>query len=102
MLPLSGAAQFIASGASIGERPESSASGAYSRLVRPAPNSVPGRKRFHRPSAQAWPLRSSMIGGRAHGLVAAWAWTCSWTVSYTHLRAHETDSYLVCRLLLEK
>ena len=27
---------------------------------------------------------------------------CSITVSYTHLRAHETDSYLVCRLLLEK
>src|SRR5664279_214414 len=28
----------------------------------------------------------------------------SWVaaVSYTHLRAHETDSYLVCRLLLEK
>src|SRR5664279_627170 len=25
-----------------------------------------------------------------------------WSVSYTHLRAHETDSYLVCRLLLEK
>src|SRR5680860_705009 len=23
-------------------------------------------------------------------------------ISYTHLRAHETDSYLVCRLLLEK
>ena len=23
-------------------------------------------------------------------------------VSYTHLRAHETDSYFVCRLLLEK
>src|SRR5665647_3982102 len=23
-------------------------------------------------------------------------------VSYTHLRAHEPDSYLVCRLLLEK
>ena len=21
---------------------------------------------------------------------------------YTHLRAHETDSYIVCRLLLEK
>src|SRR5665647_2702213 len=30
---------------------------------------------------------------------------CCWrptAVSYTHLRAHETDSYLVCRLLLEK
>ena len=29
------------------------------------------------------------------------ACTCT-SVSYTHLRAHETDSYLVCRLLLEK
>ena len=29
-----------------------------------------------------------------HGLISP--------VSYTHLRAHETDSYLVCRLLLEK
>ena len=27
---------------------------------------------------------------------------CCYSVSYTHLRAHETDSYLVCRLLLEK
>src|SRR5664279_4218452 len=26
----------------------------------------------------------------------------SYTVSYTHLRAHETDSFLVCPLLLEK
>ena len=25
-----------------------------------------------------------------------------WTVSYTHLRAHETPEHLVCRLLLEK
>ena len=25
-----------------------------------------------------------------------------WTVPYTPLRAHETDSYLVCRRLLEK
>src|SRR5664279_2984060 len=27
--------------------------------------------------------------------------TLTLAVSYTHLRAHETDSYLVCRLLLE-
>src|SRR5664279_4481950 len=27
--------------------------------------------------------------------------SCFDAVSYTHLRAHETDSYLVCRLLLE-
>ena len=26
----------------------------------------------------------------------------AWAVSYTHLRAHETRSNLVCRLLLEK
>src|SRR5680860_27467 len=32
---------------------------------------------------------------------AAWRARLS-AVSYTHLRAHETDSYLVCRLLLEK
>ena len=27
---------------------------------------------------------------------------CARTVSYTHLRAHETSLHLVCRLLLEK
>ena len=27
---------------------------------------------------------------------------CMEAVSYTHLRAHETGAYLVCRLLLEK
>src|SRR5665647_3891469 len=32
-----------------------------------------------------------------------WSWNyLGCPVSYTHLRAHETDSYLVCRLLLEK
>src|SRR5665647_3650076 len=38
-------------------------------------------------AADVWPLTS----GQALENVA---------VSYTHLRAHETDSYLVCRLLL--
>src|SRR5680860_1668671 len=37
-------------------------------------------------------------GCRRHGCMVP---TCT-PVSYTHLRAHETDSYLVCRLLLEK
>ena len=36
-----------------------------------------------------------LITGASRGIGAA-------AVSYTHLRAHETDSYLVCRLLLEK
>src|SRR5680860_768392 len=38
---------------------------------------------------------SGMTRGRSHA-------TTRRLVSYTHLRAHETDSYLVCRLLLEK
>src|SRR5665647_337320 len=33
---------------------------------------------------------------------ARWQKAVQNPVSYTHLRAHETDSYLVCRLLLEK
>src|SRR5680860_1633267 len=37
-------------------------------------------------------------------LLGSVIWIVLWitSVSYTHLRAHETDSYLVCRLLLEK
>src|SRR5665647_270704 len=40
------------------------------------------------------------VGHRARTGVGIRAHCCP--VSYTHLRAHETDSYLVCRLLLEK
>src|SRR5680860_1663162 len=36
------------------------------------------------------------------GLEAIQQWQVANSVSYTHLRAHETDSYIVCRLLLEK
>src|SRR5665647_3929451 len=43
-----------------------------------------------RARAYYWDFWPSMV---AYGLTP---------VSYTHLRAHETDSYLVCRLLLEK
>ena len=53
MLPVSGAEQLQASGAS-NERPVTSASTAYSPLVRPAPcgNSF-GSQRFHSPRARA-------------------------------------------------
>src|SRR5665647_1285518 len=34
--------------------------------------------------------------------IRSWSLQDGVPVSYTHLRAHETDSYLVCRLLLEK
>ena len=80
MFPVSGAAQFIASGASIGERPDSSASGAYSRLVSPAPRS-PGRNRFQRPRSRACALSSSMTGGRPQGLLCACSATWAWKVA---------------------
>src|SRR5665647_3754117 len=38
----------------------------------------------------------------ASDLTGELGWGRPTPVSYTHLRAHETDSYLVCRLLLEK
>ena len=53
----------------------------------------------------------TVIGHDTVGVVARVAGLCTelniniedvTPVSYTHLRAHETDSYLVCRLLLEK
>src|SRR5680860_856104 len=55
----------------------------------------------------AWVL-PSLIGPPISGwLASTWSWRWVFLivlvpVSYTHLRAHETDSYLVCRLLLEK
>ena len=74
MLPVSGAAQFMADGARTGLRPLISASGAYCRFVRPAPCS-PGRNRFHSPRSRACVLSSSMTGGTVHGSAAAA--TCS-------------------------
>ena len=60
MLPVSGAAQLSTSGAISMLQPDSSASGAYSRLVSP---DTAGRKRFHSPRSLASTLSSSMIGG---------------------------------------
>src|SRR5680860_1703148 len=50
-------------------------------------------------------LPPETVAGCAGAVVRTWYRfdrNCSPPVSYTHLRAHETDSYLVCRLLLEK
>ena len=60
MLPVSGAWQLIASGAMTGDQPDTSATGAYSRFVRPETS---GRKRFHSPRRRASALRSSTTGG---------------------------------------
>ena len=57
MLPVSGAAQLSASGAIAGLRPVISASGAYCRLVRPAPAGWWARNRFHSPWRRACALQ---------------------------------------------
>ena len=66
-MPVSGAEQLSASGAIHGLRPVISASGAYCRLVSPAPwECVAGRNRFHKPCARASALSSPMTGGVSH------------------------------------
>ena len=60
MLPVSGAAQLIASGASSMLQPDSSAMVAYSSWVSPLSE---GRKRFHRPRSRAFAFSSSTTGG---------------------------------------
>src|SRR5664279_2724996 len=42
----------------------------------------------------------AVLGARTHARFGARLPFLLKAVSYTHLRAHETDSYLVCRLLL--
>ncbi len=69
MLPVSGAEQLSASGPMM-ERPASSIRGAYSRLVRPAPQSPWVMKRFHRPSSRAFACRSRITCGCSCGLAA--------------------------------
>lgn len=70
MLPVSGAEQLKTSGPMM-ERPASSMSGAYSRLVSPAPQSPCAMKRFHRPSARAFSFSSVITGGSACGSSAS-------------------------------
>src|SRR5205807_387167 len=53
MFPVSGAEQLKTSGANGDTRPMISQSGAYSTLVSPAPYSLSGRNRFHKPAARA-------------------------------------------------
>ena len=89
MLPVSGAWQFIASGASSLLQPDSSAIGAYSSWVSPDSE---GRKRFHRPRSRALTFSSSITGGTvwssgptccAVGVVRR--------LGREHLVAHEVD-----------
>src|SRR5665647_1412306 len=51
-----------------------------------------------RPQVQDLEVDRLLVPGRLHN---AFDGGRESVLSYTHLRAHETDSYLVCRLLLE-
>ena len=75
MLPVSGAAQLNAAGARW-LRPVISASGAYWRLVSPAPPS-PGRKRFHRPRLRASARISPRTGTESQAQRSGSAASCS-------------------------
>ena len=63
MLPVSGAEQLNAIGAIAGLRPISSQRTPYSQLVRPAPCSSSGMKRFQSPSERARSRISTRISG---------------------------------------
>src|SRR5664279_4490933 len=62
------------------------------------------RTRIGQPDSEVptgWVARRKAVGkGLAHRPLFSLSLSAK-AVSYTHLRAHETDSYLVCRLLLE-
>src|SRR5664279_6119408 len=65
----------------------------------PAAPAVPVEPRQHRLDLP--PIDTKLAGPEQY---LPWSRRVRYTleaVSYTHLRAHETDSYLVCRLLLE-
>src|SRR5680860_974855 len=61
-------------------------------------NNLPGRRGVYR---LPWYLVMGLENAGKTSLIQRSGQTYT-PVSYTHLRAHETDSYLVCRLLLEK
>ena len=82
MLPVSGAEQLSAGGARWPARPVISASGAYWRLVSPAPCSSPGRNRFQSPRSRASARSSWSTGAVDHAngssIASSWSWkTCS-------------------------
>jgi hypothetical protein len=96
MLPVSGAEQFSASDA-IAERPMISASGAYSVLVSPAPQVVPGRNRFHSLRARAAAFSSSMTAGWLCGSPEAASWLLyTSSAGYTWLSMKARSSCWSC------
>ena len=71
MFPVSGAEQFSASGAMLGDQPVISAIGAYSATDRPGPYLSSGINRFQRLRRLASSLRSVITSGVRNGVPAA-------------------------------
>ncbi len=70
MLPVSGALQLKIS-ARNSLRPITSASGAYSSVLSPAPSAASGRNRFHNPAARARDFHSSIGAGTCQAFQSA-------------------------------
>src|SRR5678810_504374 len=62
----------------------------------------PPRSTLDRSSAASDVYKRQITGCGAISRLAIWITNWPTSVSYTHLRAHETGRNLVCRLLLEK
>src|SRR5258708_14243257 len=101
ILPVSGAEQLKTSGP-ISLRPIISQSGAYSRFVSPAPCSLSGKNRFHRPAARAFGLRSSMISVGDQGFRSISEIIEDLKQIGRAQSELQSPDHLVCRLLLEK
>src|SRR5437764_5175072 len=97
MLPVSGAEQLNTS-ADHGTRPMISHSGAYSRLVSPAPDFDCGRNRFQRPSARACALSASINRIGCHrspsATSRAWHFSLGWTLACMNASRRAASSWV--------
>src|SRR5665647_1521331 len=101
-LPVASGAASVCGRQTTAKRVRLKASSWIAREATCRPNSLPARSLAI--AAQAGLVAASRAPSAllAAARRSAWGkWVLSQSsVSYTHLRAHETDSYLVCRLLL--
>src|SRR5664279_3345858 len=91
-----------------GSRPGARVGRRHALSVAVACRAAIGERPWSTPGSRRPPIRVTPDGGRGRCVSRScpqggrYGGRCGGSVSYTHLRAHETDSYLVCRLLLEK
>ena len=70
-------------------------------LYSSAASDVYKRQKIDQNTKRLWGMNRSLINNAVIGSSSGYEKILE-SVSYTHLRAHETPEHLVCRLLLEK